>query len=280
MLDIFFSIFVFIFGLIVGSFLNCLVYRLEQNKTKSLLKGRSFCPKCKHQLKFRDLIPVFSFLFLRGKCRYCSKKISWQYPAIEVATGLTFFLIFNFQFSIFNQFSIYQFLNFLCLLGAFSCLIVIFVYDLKHYIIPDKILLPFAVLIVLSRAFEYFFNVILLKRDLGMSASSLHWHWVFALATLAFFFLIWFFSKGKAMGFGDVKLIFPLTLMLGWPLGAVGLFIAFLSGSVVGIVLMIAGINKISSQVPFGPFLIGGAFIAFLWGNTLWLWYLKLIFNS
>src|SRR3989338_1260199 len=85
--------FIFIFGLIVGSFLNSVVYRLEQ--CQSFIKGRSFCPYCKHQLSWLDLVPVFSFLILKGKCRYCQKKISWQYPLVEFFTGILFVLIFS-----------------------------------------------------------------------------------------------------------------------------------------------------------------------------------------
>lgn len=261
----------FIFGLIVGSFLNCLIYRLEQNKGKSILKGKSFCPRCQHALEWFDLVPLLSFFLLKGRCRHCHKPISWQYPAVELATAFTFLLLsFKGKIDLVSLF----------LLIIWALLIVIFVYDLKHYIIPDKILWFFFALVVIYRGLEYFFNNVLLKRDLRISASGLHWHWLFALAVACFFFLIWLFSKGRAMGFGDVKLIFPLMLLLGWPFGLVGLFISFLSGSVIGIALIIAGKKKLKSQVPFGPFLITGSFVAFLWGNTLWQWYLHLIFIS
>ena len=131
-MEVLIYIFVLSFGLIVGSFLNCVIYRLEEGK--SFLKGRSFCPDCKHTLSWRDLIPLLSFLILKGKCRYCQKKISWQYPSVELSTGILFLLIFN-----------YTFPNLLAtgywLLVA-SFLIIIFVYDLKHYVIPDKVIYP------------------------------------------------------------------------------------------------------------------------------------------
>ncbi|PIZ87448.1 MAG: prepilin peptidase, partial [Candidatus Nealsonbacteria bacterium CG_4_10_14_0_2_um_filter_40_15] len=126
--DLFYSTAVFIFGLIAGSFLNCVIYRLEQGQ--SFLKGRSYCPLCKHTLSWQDLVPVLSFLFLRGKCRYCRQKISLQYPLVELATGILFVLIFLFAFN---------FLYYL-IMGCF--LIIIFVYDLKHYIIPDSVIYP------------------------------------------------------------------------------------------------------------------------------------------
>ncbi|MBI2038330.1 MAG: prepilin peptidase [Candidatus Nealsonbacteria bacterium] len=118
---------IFIFGLIVGSFLNSVVFRLEQSQ--SFLLGRSFCPHCKHQLSWLDLIPIFGFLILKGKCRYCQQKISWQYPLVELATGLIFLAIFNYQFTIFNF-----------IIACFF--IIIFIYDLKHYIIPDRVVFP------------------------------------------------------------------------------------------------------------------------------------------
>src|SRR3989344_4594705 len=140
-------IFVFIFGLCTGSFLNCVICRLEQKKS---LNGRSFCPYCKPTLRWLDLIPVFSFLFLKGKCRYCRKKISVQYPLVEVATGLIFLLIFNFQFSM-N----FQFFNFFFLFYVSSALIIIFVYDLKNYLIPDTVLFPAIVIAFLYRILEF-----------------------------------------------------------------------------------------------------------------------------
>lgn len=91
-MQIIFFLIIFAFGLFIGSFLNCVIYRLEQGK--SFLKGRSYCPHCKHQLFWQDLIPVLSFFILRGKCRYCQKSISWQYPLVELATGIIFILCF------------------------------------------------------------------------------------------------------------------------------------------------------------------------------------------
>ncbi|MBM4177582.1 prepilin peptidase, partial [Candidatus Gribaldobacteria bacterium] len=207
MVAIFLNIFIFLFGLIVGSFLNCLIYRLEQDQGKTILKGKSFCPKCHHSLRWFDLFPVISFFFLKGKCRYCSKKISWQYPTVEIATGLLFLLIFNFQFSMINEFSIFnQFLVLFFWFIIWSLLLVIFVYDLKHYIIPDKVLVPFLGFILFFRILPFFGNW---KLEIGNSRPLLNG--LFLACFVSFiFFLIWLASKGRAMGFGDVKLIFPL----------------------------------------------------------------------
>jgi len=240
MVNSFFNLVVFLLGLAVGSFLNCLIYRLEKNK--SFLQGRSFCPFCHHKLSWPDLIPVLSFLFLKGKCRYCHKKISWQYPLVEIFTGLIFFLIFNFQLPIFN-FIIAPFL------------IVIFVYDLKHFLIPDKIIYP---AIIITALFN--FQIINLLS---------------ALAAAGFFLAIVLASRGRWMGVGDIKLGFLMGLLLGFPNILVSLFLAFMMGAIIGIGLIVFGKKTLKSEVPFGPFLVGGTFIALFWGEQLINWYLS-----
>ncbi len=258
-----FYLLVFILGAIVGSFLNCLVYRLEKGKS---MAGRSFCPKCKRQLGLWDLIPVLSFVFLRGKCRYCNKRISWQYPLVEIITGVLFLLIFNFQFLIFKQFSIFNFqtlvsLAYLLIIG--SVLIIVFIYDLKTYLIPDKVVYPAIVLALLFR--------------LLTDWSSLPMALLAGLGASAFFFIIWAISRGKWMGFGDVKLALLMGLFLGWPSILVALFSAFFIGAIIGIGLMIAKKKQLKSQVPFGPFLVIGAFIALFWGEQIINWYLNFL---
>src|SRR3989344_3846242 len=121
-----FGIFIFVIGICIGSFLNVVILRLEKSEN---LGGRSYCPNCKHSLAWFDLIPVFSFLFLWGKCRYCHEKISIQYPTVEIITAVLFLLIFNLKFLILNQFEIFKSLNLIFLLYIASSLIVIFVYD-------------------------------------------------------------------------------------------------------------------------------------------------------
>jgi len=258
---------IFIWGTFIGSFLNCVIYRLE-NKL-SFLKGRSFCPHCKHKLGFFDLVPIFSFIFLKGRCRYCKKEISIQYPLVEIATGLLFLLVLNFQFGNL-QFLILNPLvsiNFLYLLIVSSLLVIIFIYDLKHYIIPDKVIY---LLIGITFFYQLIYNF--------QAVNSSFWSFFFsALGAAGFFFLIWVFSKGKCMGFGDVNLAFLMGLFLGWPNILVALFSAFLIGAIIGIGLIILGKKKLKSQVPFGPFLITGTFIALFWGQNLINWYLNFL---
>jgi len=256
--------FVFIFGLCIGSFLDCVIYRLEQKKK---ITGRSFCPQCKYKLSWQDLFPVFSFLFLKGKCRYCRTKISIQYPLIEIATGLIFLLIFISN----SQYTIYNILNTIFLFYIASSLIVIFVYDLKHYIIPDKILFPAIVIAFIFRILNLFGNW---KLEIG-NLAPLGNYLLAAIVGSVFFLLIFLISKGRAMGFGDVKLAFLMGLLLGLPNVLTALFLAFFFGAIIGIILMVFGKKKLKSEMPFGPFLIAGTFITMLFGNQIIQWYLN-----
>lgn len=269
MLNFFIDFLIFFLGLIVGSFLNCVIYRLEINK--SFIGGRSFCPHCKHILSWQDLIPVFSFFVLGGKCRYCKKPISYHYPLVELATAILFILIFNLQFTIYNQFSIFHFFNFICYLIITCFLIVIFVYDLKHYIIPDKIIYPAITTAFLYRLFEIlkfgFYNLdfkSLVNSVLSATLSSL------------FFLVIVLVSRGKWMGVGDVKLAFFMGLFLGWPKIFTALFSAFFIGAIVGLILIFLGKKRLSSEIPFGPFLIIGTFLSLFWGEKIIDLYLNL----
>jgi len=256
---ILFKIFIFLFGLIVGSFLNCVIYRLE--KKESFLKGRSYCPNCKHKLSWQDLIPVFSFLELKGKCRYCKKPISWQYPIVELATGVLFVLVFDIAFPNLIL-SIFYFL-------ISSFLIIIFAYDLKYYIIPDEIVFS---VIIASFLYQLFGNWKLEIGNLLLISNPLF----SALGASLFFLTIFLISKGKWLGFGDVKLAFFMGLFLGFPNIAVALFFSFLIGAMIGVGLILSGKKSLKSEVPFGPFLVTGTFIALFWGEKIINWYLTL----
>ena len=231
---------IFLFGLIVGSFLNCVIYRLE--KKESFLKGRSYCPNCKHQLQWLDLIPVASFLILKRKCHYCRKKISWHYPLVELATGL----LFAFCYLSHLPWIIFALIPFL---------IIIFVYDLKYCLIPDKVIYP---AIVIAAVFNFT-------------------NWPSALIAAGFFLALVLVSRGKWMGIGDIKLAFLMGLVLGFPEILLALFSAFMTGAIMGVVLVFLGRKTLKSEVPFGPFLVGGIFIALFWGEKLINWYLNFL---
>jgi len=274
------SAIVFIFGLLIGSFLNAVIYRLHSGE--GIVKARSHCVTCEHVLAWYELIPVFSFIFQRGRCRGCSQPIFWQYPLVELGTALIFVLIVsNSQFLISNEFLIpnIEFLNIIYYFAISSLLIVVFVFDLKHYIIPDKVVFPAIGLVFLYRVFEFLgFGIFLDKlgeleiRNLEALSNPL----LSAILASAFFAAVFFVSKGKWLGFGDVKLVFFMGLLLGWPGILVALFITFILGGIIGLGLIVTGKKSMKSQVPFGPFLVAGTFSALFWGEEIMRWYLGL----
>lgn len=246
-------IFIFLFGAAIGSFLNCVIYRLEIGK--SFISGRSFCPKCKKEIKARDLIPVVSFILLRGRCRYCQSKISLQYPLVELLTAILFVVVFLHTSNLFSL---------IFLLPISALMVLIFVYDLKHYLIPDTAV----------------FLAILLTALWHITALSTEEIIPFVLSAIGaslFFGIIYFISKGKWIGFGDVKLALFMGLFLGFPNIFVAFFLSFLIGSVVGILAILLKKKDIKSELPFAPFLISGTILAFLYGNEILNWYLNLI---
>jgi len=257
--------YVILFGLAIGSFLNVVIYRLHENK--SIVHGRSFCPCCQHTLSFFDLIPVFSFIFLRGKCRYCQKKISWQYPAVELATAILFALAYLNYFHLSGFPRSYNLLylsvgQLFADLFFLSVLLVVFVYDLKHYLILDMVVLPAAALALAT-------NLLL-----GMAWQSLL---LGAAVASGFFLLQYAISRGKWIGFGDVKLGLLLGFLLGWPQILVCLFLAYILGGLVGLGLIFSGRKGIKSELPFGTFLSVAAVVTMLWGDQILNWYLRAI---
>lgn len=243
-----FYFFIFIIGLSVGSFLNVVIFRLETGE--SIVFQRSHCRQCGAVLRWYDLIPLLSFALALGKCRYCGRKINWQYPAVEIATGLLFLLIFDIS----NLFIA-------CYLLLITCfLIIIFVYDLKRYIIPDKIIYPAILIAFLFNLFNY---------GLRITNYGLLSYFLAAILASSFFLSLVLISKGKWMGAGDVKLAFLMGLVLGWPNILTALFLAFLFGAIVGVALIIFGKKGLKSQIPFGPFLAGATILVMLFGGYI-----------
>jgi len=236
-----FEIFLFfILGACVGSFLNCIIYRVENKE--NFLKGRSYCPKCKHFLGFWDLIPILSFVVLGGKCRYCREKISFQYPLVEIFTAFSF--VFGFFF--FKGISILFFLIFSCLL------ILALFFDLKKYEIPDSILYSLVFVGFLLLLFNFFSKKISLFE-------------IFLSLLPAFvFFLIIFISKEKLMGWGDFYILLSLSSFLGWPKILSAIFFATILGAIFGMILILLSKKSLKSQIPFAPFLVFGFFVSIL----------------
>ncbi len=256
---IFLVVLLFILGLLVGSFLNALLYRLHSGE--SVMKGRSKCPKCSNQLKTKDLIPLISFFVLKGKCRDCGTKISWQYPIVEFTTGILFALAaWNF---LPESFTAAQLGYFIFVLFSVSILIVIFVYDLKHYLILDKVVFPS---IVVAFLFALFLPQI-----------SIFGALLGSVVIGGFFLVLVLLSKEKWMGWGDVKLGFLLGLLIPWPMSLVLLFIAFVGGSLISLLLMGLKIKGLKDAVPFGTFLTAATVVTFFFGQSIIDWYLRLL---
>jgi leader peptidase (prepilin peptidase) / N-methyltransferase len=255
--QIIFYILVFIFGTIIGSFLNVLV--LRYNTGVSAMKGRSFCFSCGKKLGPGELIPVFSFIFQRGKCRGCQSKISWQYPVVECLTGLLFVaVIIKYAGLIGILFSPWYVLISLIVVAV---LVAITVYDFKHKIIPDGLVIAFSILAILKIVTDFF----LINSTPDETKSRLFWYLVAGPLLALPLFLIWLFSKGKWMGLGDPKLVLGIGWFLGPIMGLSALVLAFWTGAVYGLALLILSKFKWhglkidgKSEVPFAPFLILG----------------------
>lgn len=255
-------------GLCMGSFINALVWRLHQRSKKgakrySVTLGRSVCPHCKHVLAVKDLIPVLSWLELRGRCRYCRANISWQYPAVELITAGLFVVSYHLWP---YDFSVIGWVAFLAWLSSLVLLVALLVYDLRWMLLPNKLVYPLVGTSLVVAA------CVPLLHDVALGGTLLG---VFVISGL--FWVLFQISDGKWIGGGDVKLAVALGLLAGGFIESLlVLFIASLLGSVVGLPLLLQG-NKTSHKVPFGPFLISAVVIVFFWSQHIIDWYLGFI---
>lgn len=260
-------LFIFFFGLTVGSFLGAYTYRLPRGL--SIHKGRSFCPNCKAKILWYDNIPLLSYLLLQGKCRYCRRKISLRYPLIEFSTGLLFVAIYlisqscrlPLQGHLFKESQICFWTNLLEIwslpyfIAITGILISIFVIDLEFQIIPDNLVL---LLIIISFTAHF------------LSANDKLFMFLlsgFGAATFLLFLNL--ITNGGGMGLGDVKLVVPLGFILGFPYIILSLYISFVIGAFVGVFLIILGRAKFGKHIAFGPFLIFGFWTTFFLGEYL-----------
>lgn len=280
-----------VLGLVLGSFVNAFVWRVHEQQVAgegtgdglrmvqgsdqgqvpgtvnlSILTGRSICTTCHHRLAAKDLIPVLSWLYLRGKCRYCRAPISWQYPAVEIMTALAFLASYAWWPVAFNTSGIFSFSLWLVFLTAFFALAV---YDIRWYLLPDRIVFPMIVLAALGLFIQTIFF------GIGWHAVAQALVAVICLAGL--FFLLHFFSKGAWIGFGDVKLAVVLGILMASPANSMLLlFLAAAIGTVFAIPLLLRGQATAKTQLPFGPFLLFASAIVVLFGGRLIHLYLHL----
>ena len=254
-------LFIFLFailGLVVGSFLNVCIDRLPQNK--SIAYPPSHCEACQHKLAAKDLIPVFSYLRLRGRCRYCRASIPQKLMWVELATAVIFALLYWH----------YQLSPELGVMAFYACLfIVIFVIDLEHSLILNKVVYPTMVVALLLSLYPWPW----FSESIGMRVAYAA---IGGASGFVIFLLIALISRG-GMGWGDVKLAALIGLATGFPLVFVAIIMAAILGGIVAVALMIAKKRNRRQTIPFGPFLAVAAMITLLWGSNILNWYLGLM---
>ncbi len=251
-LDLMTDITVFVFGIFIGSFLNVCILRIPLKQT--IVTDRSHCMKCGYQLKWYALVPLVSWIALGGKCRKCKQPISKQYPIIEAVNGIAWCLIavvrgIGYDFP-YNGTTV-------CYMALFSALLVLSVIDYRTYEIPLGC------------------NIFILTVGLiHMCMDISHWsqYVIGLIAVSLFLYIIYFFSKGRAIGGGDVKLMGACGLLLGWKLNIVAFFLGCLLGSVIHIIRM--KVSKEDHVLAMGPYLSMGVMISALWGQRLIDWYM------
>ena len=239
----------FLYGIIIGSFLNVLIYRIPQKENIAI--KRSHCMTCDYQLRWYDLVPLFSWLFLRGRCRKCGQKISVQYPIIEALNGIFWLLIFI-RFGLSVESLLYCFM--------FSALLALSVIDFRTFEIPIG------------------FNIFILILGLVRVATDYkNWlYYVIGLVSVSLvLFLIFVISKGRAIGGGDVKLMAATGLLLGWDYNLLGFVFGCILGSVIHIIRM--KVSKKDHVLAMGPYLSAGVMISIFVGKYLISWYAALL---
>jgi prepilin signal peptidase PulO-like enzyme (type II secretory pathway) len=259
-----------VIGLCLGSFANALVWRLhEQDKQLSIATGRSMCPHCKHTLAAKDLVPVLSWLSLGGKCRYCRKPISAQYPLVELAVAGLFVASYVWWPVAFDHAQTAIFVLWLALLTG---LIALLVYDLRWFLLPNRLIYPVGGI----AAAQTVITIATAPNPLTVLLNTI----LAVLVGGGLFYLLFQVSKGKWIGGGDVKLGSLLGLVAGTPArSALFIFLASLVGSLVSLPLLATHRLKRTSMIPFGPFLIVAAILVQLFGAGIIHWYRQAFIN-
>lgn len=274
-------------GLCLGSFVNALIWRLheqsefydDEGKQKkltkadrkrleklSISKGRSMCAKCGHRLSVLDLIPVVSWLTLKGRCRYCKERID-DNPVIEVVLPVVLVITYVFWPLSISTGSDYALFGIWVLM--MTCFVALAAYDFKWYLLPDKIVVP---LTILSLIF------VLFRSYISDDPTSIYQALAGGIVLAGFFLLLHVVSKGAWIGFGDVKLAVSLGLIAGSPLmAALIMFVASLSGTLSALPQLVSAKRMVKRAIPFGPHLLLGTLIVFMFGQALVDWYLNLL---
>lgn len=293
----------FILGTVLGSLVLCLAAR---STTKESYWGRSYCDHCKKQLTWYDLFPLFSFLFNKFKARCCNKKLSIEYPVVELVTGLLIGYLFwqtnaaDTILAIFmrgNLLPLLDFADIIFKIFIICIFLIVFITDIKTGLIPDRITFPAVVIGLAGLVLLTLLKTLILYQGLASSTvgqfllpphsdyfyrhafenTSPLWMGILAALGLGGFFLtLILLTKGRGMGGGDFKLSIFIGLVFGFPLSLVVMMLSFLLGAVTGVALLLIGKKHFGQTIPFGPFLSISALITLFWGNQLLNWYLSL----
>ncbi len=252
------TIFVFLFGASIGSFLNAAMYRLRHGK--SIVSDRSRCVHCSRVLAWFDLIPIVSFYVLHGRCRMCKKPIPKAYLAVELAAAVlfvaSFYLHVSTDLAAWNQ---AQLVHLLRDWLAIAVLLFLFAYDLRYMLLPDEVTLP---AILIFAILSYLTGMGIISLVIGIVLGG------------GFFLLQYLLSSGRWIGGGDIRFGALMGALLGWPLILIGLFVSYLVGAVVAIALISSGRKKLGQTIPFGTFLAVGTLVTLWFGKDLLVWYL------
>ncbi len=247
-------IFIFIFGLIIGSFLSALTWRLPRGE--DFVSERSKCDRCGKLIEWYDNIPLFSYLILGGKCRNCRRKISFRYPLMEFSTAVLFVLVTTFKSpTLQGVYGYWNYMNIAYYLLLTTILIAIFIIDFELQIIPDEL-----IYVLLFTTFSWL---------LFTSNDQLYLHLLSGFIAALFILCINFATRGRGMGLGDVKLALFGGLFFSFPEFITWLFLSFIIGAVIGVLLISLGKAKFGKHIAFGPFLVISFFITLFWGNIL-----------
>lgn len=250
-------IFIFLFALIIGSFLNVCIYRIPRKE--SIAFPASHCTSCNHTLKWYDLVPVFSYLFQGRKCRYCGEKISPRYAVVELLNALMYLVVFYF-FDLSIDFVFYAIIT--------SILILITFIDLEHMEIPDVLVVSLLITSIVQKTINYFvYNI-----EFGILDSIL------GLVLSAGLFLLIIVLSNGGMGGGDMTLIGALGFILGLKKIALTIILSFIFGAVISLFLLGTKIKSRKDPIPFGPFIILGFFVTLFWGDGILSWYMSSFF--
>lgn len=265
-------IFLFVMGLVWGSFLNVVIFRMSHGG--SPLSGRSMCPKCKHMIPWHMNIPLLSYALLGGRCAFCHKKISIRYPVIEFLTGVFFVWWFVVGFNFFKLVgSPWSFIQPVFWLTVGLTMLAIFLIDLLYMVIPLGLNLFLFTLALSYRVGLTGFGIMTTTDFMNSLLAGLGLCLFFILLQLVTKMI----KKVDGFGLGDIYLAPSLGLLLGWPKILPGMFMAFTSGSVIGVLLLLSKKKSLGQYLPFAPFLILGTVLALVWGNTVWSWYTSLL---